>query len=65
MPDNFLWLLDANPIGTIIESYRALLLDLPGPGVDRLAPLVLVSAGLALAGHAAFRRLQPRFADYL
>jgi lipopolysaccharide transport system permease protein len=65
VPDRFRWVLDANPVGTIIEAYRALLLGTPGPGVDRLAPLVAVSAGLAMVGFAVFRRAQARFGDFL
>jgi ABC-type polysaccharide/polyol phosphate export permease len=57
--------LDLNPLATIIEAYRALLLGAPGPSAALVAVLVAVSAVLAVAGFAVFRALQPSFADHL
>jgi lipopolysaccharide transport system permease protein len=65
VPERFRWVLDLNPLTTIIEAYRSLLLDAPGPGGARVAALVAVSGVLAAAGFALFRALQLRFADHL
>jgi lipopolysaccharide transport system permease protein len=65
VPERFRWVLDLNPLTTIIEAYRSLLLGTPGPGAVRLAAVTAASLALAVLGQLAFMRLAPRFADYL
>jgi lipopolysaccharide transport system permease protein len=65
VPERFRWVLDLNPVTTIIEAYRSLLLDATGPGVARLGAVAAASAAIALLGHWIFARMAPRFADYL
>jgi lipopolysaccharide transport system permease protein len=65
VPARFHWVLDLNPMTTIIDAYRWLLLGTPSPGGFRLAAVAGASAALAGLGHRAFTRLAPRFADHL
>jgi lipopolysaccharide transport system permease protein len=65
VPERFRWVLDLNPVTTIIEAYRSLLLDTTGPGAARLGAVAAASAAIALLGHWIFARMAPRFADYL
>ena len=65
VPERFRWILDLNPLTTITEAYRALLLGLPGPSAARLAGMAAASIALALLGRWSFARLASRFADYL
>jgi lipopolysaccharide transport system permease protein len=65
VPERFRWLLDLNPMTTIVDAYRSLLLGTPGPGVVRLAAVAAVSVALLVLGQRVFARLAPRFADHL
>jgi lipopolysaccharide transport system permease protein len=65
VPERFRWVLELNPLTTIIEAYRALLLDTPGPGAARLGAVAVTSVAVALLGYRLFARLAPRFADHL
>jgi lipopolysaccharide transport system permease protein len=65
VPERFRWVIDLNPLTTITEAYRSLLLDTPGPSVARLGAMAAASVAVALLGHRVFVRLAPRFADYL
>jgi lipopolysaccharide transport system permease protein len=65
VPERFRWILDLNPMTTLIEAYRSLLLGTPGPGIVRLAVVAAVSVSFLVLGHRAFTRLAPRFADRL
>ncbi len=63
-PPQYRWLLELNPLATIIGCYRALLLDDPWPHTWLIAVVVAGSALVALLGYLFFRRLEPRFADF-
>jgi lipopolysaccharide transport system permease protein len=63
-PEQYRWLLDVNPLATIIRCYRALLLDDPWPPAWLIAIVVAGSALTALLGYLFFRRLESRFADF-
>jgi lipopolysaccharide transport system permease protein len=63
-PKQYRWLLDLNPLATIIGCYRALLLDDPWPHAWLIAVVVAGSALVAVLGYIFFRRLEPRFADF-
>jgi ABC-type polysaccharide/polyol phosphate export permease len=65
VPERFRWVIDLNPVTTIIEAYRSLLLGAPGPGAWRLGAVAAASVAIALVGHRIFARMAPRFADYL
>jgi lipopolysaccharide transport system permease protein len=64
LPDDYQWLLDVNPLGVLIGTYRALLLDEPAPAGWLIALVAVGSVLLAGAGYLLFRRLEPRFADF-
>jgi lipopolysaccharide transport system permease protein len=65
VPERFRWVLDLNPLATIIEAYRALLLGAPAPKVASLVVVGVLSLGLAVVGYRLFVRVAPRFADQL
>jgi lipopolysaccharide transport system permease protein len=62
---DYAWLLDLNPLTTLLLSYRDVMLDGEVPAAGPLALLAAVSALLALAGYAVFRRLEGGFVDEL
>jgi lipopolysaccharide transport system permease protein len=64
LPEDYVWVLEANPLTVIIESYRALLLGEPAPHAWLIALLGVGSVVTAVAGYLVFRRLEPRFADF-
>jgi lipopolysaccharide transport system permease protein len=65
VPEDYRWVLELNPLGTLIESYRAVLLGGDFPGAGQFLGTVGVSIALAAAGLVTFRRLRPGFVDEL
>lgn len=65
VPSKLRWVLHLNPLATIIDAYRWLLLGTPAPGVLQMAAVVAASVLLLLVGNRVFSRLSPRFADHL
>jgi lipopolysaccharide transport system permease protein len=65
IPARFRWVLYLNPLTTIIDAYRWLLLGTPAPGAARLAAVAGATIAVTILGHRVFTRLAPRFADYL
>lgn len=65
VPDDYDWILKVNPMATIIEEYRALLLGEPAPSTARMTAVAIASILLAGLGYLMFKRLQPKFADHL
>jgi lipopolysaccharide transport system permease protein len=65
VPGRYESVLQLNPLTTILDGWRALLLGDPYPGLGRIAAVVGVSIVVAVAGFAVFRRLQDRFVDQL
>jgi lipopolysaccharide transport system permease protein len=65
VPERFRWVIDLNPMTTIIEAYRSLLLGTPGPGIVPLGAVAAASIALVVLGQRVFARLAPRFADHL
>jgi lipopolysaccharide transport system permease protein len=55
----------ANPIFTLVHSYRAVLLDGTAPNWTSLGWLALASALIFLLGHAWFYKLRKSFADLI
>jgi lipopolysaccharide transport system permease protein len=65
VPARFAWAVDANPLSTVVASYRAFLLGSRAPDGAALALLALWGAALLVSGWAVFRRLAGSFADEL
>ena len=65
VPERYRPVLELNPLGTLIESYRAVLLGQDFPGALHLAVVAVGSVALAVVGLLVFRRLQPGFVDEL
>jgi lipopolysaccharide transport system permease protein len=65
VPEKYRWVLFANPIGTLIESYRAVTLGDPFPPVVAFVAVAAGSAILAAVGLRVFRALEGGFVDEL
>jgi lipopolysaccharide transport system permease protein len=65
VPERYRWALELNPLATLIEGYRAVLIGQPAPGALKLLLLFIASAAIAALGLLVFRRLQPGFVDEL
>ena len=65
VPERYQTLLRLNPMTTLVESYRGVLMGTDFPAPERLAAVGLVSVLLAVFGWLAFRRAEPRFVDEL
>jgi lipopolysaccharide transport system permease protein len=65
VPERYRWILELNPLGTLIEGYRAALLGGDFPGALQFWGSVAVSFALAAIGLVIFRRLRPGFVDEL
>lgn len=65
VPPQYQSLLEVNPMATLIESYRAVLLGDPFPDPVRFAVTALAGVAIAVAGLLFFRRLEPGFVDEL
>jgi homopolymeric O-antigen transport system permease protein len=65
IPERYAGLLKLNPMATIVNGYRALLLGEPFPGLLVVAYTLAFAAGLAALGFFVFSRLQHRFVDNL
>ena len=65
VPDEYRWLLELNPMSTLIEAYRDVLIERQLPDLGALALVLAGAAVLTLAALAVFRRLAPGFVDEL
>jgi lipopolysaccharide transport system permease protein len=65
VPDQYHWLLYANPMGTLIEAYRAVALGDPFPSVVAFVAVVAGSGVLAWVGLRVFRSLEGGLVDEL
>lgn len=65
VPNRLRWVLDLNPLATIIDAYRWLLLGTPAPSAARVGAVVAATVMVTVVGYRAFARLAPRFADHL
>jgi homopolymeric O-antigen transport system permease protein len=65
VPHQYQWVLYANPMGTLIESYRAVALGDPFPPVVAFAAVGVGSVVLAAVGLRIFRALERGFVDEL
>jgi lipopolysaccharide transport system permease protein len=62
VPDEWQPVLQINPLTSLIEAWRDLLMNNTLPGLD-LWPCLLSTAGALAVGALVFRRLEPGFAD--
>jgi lipopolysaccharide transport system permease protein len=65
IPEKYRWVLELNPLTTLVEAYRAVLLGQSAPGAIRLLVVSVVSVVVAILGLLLFRWLQPGFVDEL
>ena len=65
VPERYRWVFDLNPLATLIECYRAILIGTPLPGAWRVAAVFGVAVIVAALGLLLFRRLEPGFVDEL
>jgi lipopolysaccharide transport system permease protein len=65
VPEKYRWVLELNPLATLIEGYRAVLIGEAAPGALKLLLVCAASAAIAALGLLVFRRLQPGFVDEL
>jgi lipopolysaccharide transport system permease protein len=65
VPEKYHWALYANPLGTLIESYRAVTIGDPFPPVDAFIGWAIGSAVVAVLGLWVFRALEKGFVDEL
>lgn len=64
VPDNWRPVLLINPMTSLIEAWRDLLMNNTLPGLD-LWPALVFTLGALVVGFEVFRRLEPEFADAL
>lgn len=65
IPQRYQALLRLNPMTTMVESYRGVLMGTDFPAPERLAAVTIGSSLLAALGWVAFRHAEPRFVDEL
>jgi lipopolysaccharide transport system permease protein len=65
VPSHYGNILKLNPMTTVIEGYRAVLLDQPAPSFIRFGYVGVLSTVLVVAGFVFFRRRAPSFVDSL
>lgn len=65
IPERFRWIVDVNPMGTLVTGYHSVLLDGELPAAGPLVAVAAVAVAVLAAGVVVFRRLSPSFADDL
>jgi lipopolysaccharide transport system permease protein len=65
IPAKYAKFLKLNPMATIVDSWRALLLGGAYPGIGTIAYTLVLTIALAAGGLVSFRRVQHRFVDSL
>ena len=65
VPEEYRWLIELNPMSTLVDGYQGALVDgsLPSPGA--LAIVAAAGVAIALLGLTCFRRLERTFVDEL
>jgi lipopolysaccharide transport system permease protein len=63
VPERYRWVLELNPLATLVTLYRNALLGGELPSLPILAPLLITAPLAMLVGWFFFRRLKPAFAD--
>ncbi len=65
VPDEYQWVLQLNPMTTLVEAYRAALLGAPWPSAGHFLYVAVLAIVLCIGGYITFRRLSRNFADNL
>jgi len=65
IPQKYASFLKLNPMATIVDSYRAILLGEAYPTLPTIAYTIVVALLLTILGYAVFNRVQHRFVDSL
>jgi lipopolysaccharide transport system permease protein len=65
VPDEYQWVLQLNPMTTLVEAYRAALLGAPWPSVGHFLYVAVLAIVMCIGGYLTFRRLSRNFADNL
>lgn len=58
-------ILEWNPLGVLIEGYRAVLMEGELPEAGPLLAVAALAVALAVLGYRTFQRIRPSFLDYL
>ena len=62
-PEKYRWIIDWNPMGTIITSYRDIFFYKRLPDLSRLGLVAIFSFIIFYVGLAVFKKLQKGFAE--
>ena len=65
LPENLRWLLQVNPLSSVIENVRALLFNPADFQWGAWAALFALGIVMSVLGHWVFKKLQPGFADVI
>lgn len=65
IPENFLWILNINPMTHIINGYRAIFYNQTMPDIKSLLIVAGVMIVICIIGYLLFRKLQKGFAEEL
>jgi lipopolysaccharide transport system permease protein len=65
VPHEYQWVLQLNPMTTLVEAYRAALLGAPWPSVGHFIYVAVLAIVMCIGGYLTFRRLSRNFADNL
>jgi len=65
LPENLRWLLQMNPLSSVIENVRALLFNPPAFQWGAWTALFALGIVVSVLGHWVFKKLQPGFADVI
>jgi len=65
VPDEYEWVLNLNPLTTLISAYRATMAGEPGPSTTLVGAVTIASIVVAYGGWRLFRRLEGGLADHL
>lgn len=65
VPEEYQGILEANPMTTLVEGYRAALLGDPWPSAGHFAYVIALAVVLSVVGFLTFQRLSRNFADAL
>ncbi len=64
IPEQWRWIAAVNPVSSVIEAFRAVLLGTPGFHASHYALSVVVTAGIFFIGVGLYQKLARDFVDY-
>lgn len=65
IPEDFKWLINANPMTHIINGYRDIFYNQTMPDLQGLGLVFLVAIAICIIGYIIFNKLQKGFAEQL